>query len=267
MSLEIPYADGQLAALTRYKLGWPAPTNPTVANSAVLRGKAAPASLTPDAMQNMAPPTTPFSIARESGQHERLESQNEPLRKLSVALCTSCRKDKHYGTCRQPRAIPVKSANFNPGMHGGDPSQSVNDATHANYHSAVSSVNARTRTSEGRPHAEQAASGFADLFRNQGINIADEPGRMYEGLNKVAKKHKLAAFLLPGSDPHPPKENRGPAVNPYEEQHTRLSPPYNQSLGPVDKIDHMFRAFDTHIDTANVGGGSGDPQPGPAALG
>lgn len=264
MSLEITYADGQLAALTRYKLGWPAPTNPTVANSAVLRAKAAPTTLSPNASQNMAPPTTPFSIARESGQNERQESQNEPLRKLSGAICTSCRKAKHYGPCRQPRVISVrddkavKEANFNPGMRGYDPTQGTGPATGVNYSSAVSSISPRARASDGRPADEQAASGFADLYRHQGINdLADEPNRMSGSLDKVSAAHKLADFMMSVDMSRPP----------YVERCAQLSPPVGCGDEGAPRIDRMFREFDNPVDTANVGGGFGDPQPGPAVLG
>jgi len=268
MSLEIPYADGQLGALTRYKIGWPAPTNPTVAGSAVLRAKAAPTTLPPEAVQNMSPPTTPFSIARESGQNERQESQNEPLRKLSADICTTCRKTKHYGACSQPRAIPVKAADFNPGMHGSDPAQGDNPSTSANYHSAVSSISSLGRSSDGRPSDEQAASGFADLFRHQGIrDSADQPGRMYGGLNKTSETRKLADFMLPGTETHSMHEQRGPSVNPYEERRTRMSPPVGFGDEGKQRIDRMFRDLDNQVDTTNIGGGFGDPEPGPAALG
>ena len=263
MSFEIAYADGQLAALTRYKLGWPAPTNPTVAGSAVLRAKASPTTLSPNAAQSMSPPTTPFSIARESGQHERLESQNEPLRKLSATICTSCRKPKHYGPCRRPRNIPEKAAAFNPALHGSD----APDA-HVDYTSAVHAVGNRSRALEGRAPTDQAATGFADLIRHQGLNaIADEPGQQYGALGKVARVCKLADFMLPDSTNHAAHEQRGPSVNPYEERRTRLTPPVAAGVTDTARIDHAFRAFDNPVDSANIGGGFGDPQPGPAVLG
>jgi hypothetical protein len=109
MTLEIAYADGQMAALTRYKLGWPAPTNPTVANSAVLRAKASP-SMALEAKPSMEPPASPASLAQNFSVNEQAETRMEPRRKLSANLCTSCRKLKHYGSCTRPVPIPEKVA-------------------------------------------------------------------------------------------------------------------------------------------------------------
>jgi hypothetical protein len=187
MTLELVYANGQLAALERYKLGWPAATDPTVAGSAVLRAKSAPDNLSQDAQARLQPPTTPHQLSQIFDAHEQGETRSEPKRKLSSEMCTSCRKDKHYGSCEHPRAIPTKVADFNIGMHGSDPTQGDNPSTSPHYHSAVSSISSLGRSSDGRPPDEQAASGFADLFRHQGIrDTADQPGRMYGGLNKVA---------------------------------------------------------------------------------
>lgn len=94
---------GVAAALRYYKLSWAAPTNPTVANSAVLRATRAPAV---PGVQGAQPPTTPQQLSQVFDAHEQGETRTEPRRKLSAALCTSCRKPKHYGTCQQPRAIP-----------------------------------------------------------------------------------------------------------------------------------------------------------------
>lgn len=269
MTLELSYANGQLAALTRYKLGWPAPTNPTVASSAVLRSKAAPSALSPDASQKLAPPTDPQQVAQIFSSHEQGQSRSEPIRKLSAEnMCTTCRKTKHYGPCNQPRPIPTKAASFNMGMLGSDPSQQNNPSTSANYHAATTADSSLARSRDGRPSDEQAATGFADLFRHQGIrDSADQPGRMYGGLNKVARPRKLADFMLPGSEGHSMHEQRGPSVNPYEERKTRMSPPVGWGDEGEQRIDRMFRDLDNQVDTTNIGGGFGDPQPGPAALG
>jgi hypothetical protein len=185
VSLETVYADGQLAALGHYKLGL------------LPAEKATPSSLSPAAMQAMQPPTTPQKLTEIFDAHEQGETRTDPRRKLSAEnICTTCRKAKHYGGCSRPRPIPEKTSNFNPGMHGSDPTSSDGPSTGPNYHSAVSSVSSLARAQEGRPADEQAASGFADLFRHQGIrNSADEPGRMYGGLNKTSASKGAALGL------------------------------------------------------------------------
>lgn len=346
MMLELIYSNGQLAALDRYKLGFPAPTNPAVATIT----KPTSPTLSSSAQQGLAPPSTPMGLAQIFDAHEQGETRSEPRRKLSADnLCTSCRRVKHYGKCSQPRTIPEKAADFNMGMLGSSPAQSEGPATSANYHSAVSSISALTRAMEGRPADEQAASGFADLFRHQGIrDSADQPGRMYGGLNKTALSpieagivsgvaptaaaglvnpddtrgqigaglggalggtllgtlantatrsrfpgaglslyglggqavgtalggylghqaaHKLADFMLPGTGLHSMHEQRGPSVNPYEEQRTRLTPPVGFGDEGLQRINRAFGQIDHAADTANIGGGFGDPEPGPAVLG
>jgi hypothetical protein len=276
MRLETAYADGQLAALGRYKLGWPAPTNPTVAGSAVLRAKSAPPNLSPEVSAGMQPPTTPHQVAQIFDGHEQVQSRTEPLRKLGAEICTTCRKTKHYGPCRTPRPIPSKAADFNPGMKGGDPTQGDNPSTSPHYHSAVSSISALGRSSDGRPADEQAASGFADLFRHQGIrNSADEPGQMTGGLHKVAIDAerarrrailermygvKLSDFMLPGT--HGPTEKRGPTVNPYFERPVGSVP----IVGMNDTgTGRMWRSFDNTVDSTCIDGGAGTPTGEPAA--
>jgi hypothetical protein len=370
--LEAAFADGQLAALRHHKLAWPAPTNPTVANSAVLRSTAAP-STSPEAYQAMKPPTTPHELAQVFDAHEQGKTRTEPRRKLSADICTSCRKDKHYGPCKTPRPIPVKAADFNMGMRGDDPTGTDNPSTSPNYHSATSADSALARARDGRPADEQAGSAFADLYRHLGIsNAADEPGRMTGGLNKVAEvlniaklRERRAAILekmfavskladskesalglgaiqffnknlgtqggidfldkhhyrqqgipqnfkpgapvarqMPAAPPpaptagpsskvvvdpslfHPPQgaartanwqlwgtdghsthEDRGPSPNPYEERKTVMSRPIGWGDEGEQRIKRTFDQIDGAADTTNVGGGFGDPQPGPAALG
>lgn len=287
MMLETAFANGQLDALRRHKLGWPAATDPTVAGSAVLQGQAAkPMSST--AQQNMQPPTTPHQLAQVFDAHEQGKTRTEPRRKLSAdGLCTSCRQVKHYGPCRTPRKIPAKAADFNMGLLGSDPSTGDNPSTSPHYHSATSD-SALARTRDGRPADEQAGSAFADLYRHLGItSVADEPGRMTGGLNKVAEVFnvakyrarrvallekmfsvsKLGNFKMWGTDEHSAHEQRGPSVNPYEERRTRMGAPAGWGPEGAQRIDRMFREFDNPVDTTNVGGGFGDPEPGPAALG
>jgi len=185
MNLESRYADGQLAALTRLKLAFPAATHPVVQQSATLQSRA-PKPVSQQTQQQLQPPTTPFDVSQLFSAHEQAHTRSEPMRKLSAEnLCTSCRKEKHYGTCARP--IPIKRADFNAGMNGGDPSTGDNPSTSPHYHSATSADSALARARDGRPADEQAATYFADLFRHQGqVNLSDEPGRMTSGLNKVA---------------------------------------------------------------------------------
>jgi hypothetical protein len=185
--LEAAYANGQLAALQRYKLGWPAPTDATVAGSAVLRERA-PTSTSPNAQANLTPPTTPQSMSQIFDAHEQGKTRTEPRRKLSAEdLCTSCRRVKHYGPCDQPRKIPMKAADFNIGMRGDDPSVGDNPSTSPHYHAATTADSSLGRARDAQPADVQAQTAFADLFRHLGIsNAADEPGRMSGGLNKVA---------------------------------------------------------------------------------
>jgi len=260
MNLEIAYADGQLAAMARYKFGFKA--IPTVANSAVSSATAKPAGAVDTGVQASRPPTTPWELSNRFDAHESGETRAEPRRKLSAAdICTTCRKPKHYGNCSKPRPIPEKAANFNPGMHGSDSSQGNSPSTSGGYHSAVSSVGSLSRAPEGRPADEQAASGFADLFRHQGIrDCADQPGRMYGGLNKTSRAHKLADFMLSGL--RGATEKRGPTVHPYHER-----PP-----GPVPVTGNndtgtgrMWRSFDNVTDSTCIDGGAGTPSGEPAA--
>lgn len=282
MSLRRAYADGQHAALR--KLGWPSPTDPTVAGSAVLRARE-PAATPPEAQQNLQPPTTPQNVAQIFSAHQQGQTRTEPRRKLSAdGLCTSCRKARHYGPCNAPRTIPTKAADFNMGMTGSDPTGGTGPSTSPNYQSATSS-SALARAQDGRPADEQAASGFADLFRHQGIrDSADQPGRMYGGLNKTAldaeraRRHailfqiygvKLSDFFtnMPGAATHSMHEQRGTPINPYEEQRTRLSPPVGWGDEGKQRIDRAFGQIDNVADVGGIGGSAGDPQPGPAALG
>lgn len=286
MRLEAAFADGQMAALRHHKLAWPAPTNPTVANSAVLRARETPAT-PPEAQQALQPPTTPQQLSQIFDAHEQGKTRTEPRRKLSADLCTTCRKEKHYGPCDAPRKIPTKAADFNMGMRGDDPSTGDNPSTSPHYHAATTADSSLARARDGRPADEQAGSAFADLYRHLGIsNAADEPGRMTGGLHKVAdveraRRHALlfkmfgidlsrpkrADWQLWGTDGHSTHEDRGPSPNPYEERLTRKSPPVGWGDEGEQRIKRTFDQIDGAVDTTNVGGGFGDPQPGPAVLG
>ena len=164
--LELAYADGQLAALARYKLAFPGPTHPVVKASPVLNVAANPA---PSLAQPTGP--TPETVAQNFNVREQEKTRVEPLRKLSAALCSSCRKDKHYGSCKRP--VVIKRSDFNYGMTADDARASDRPATSGMYTSATSDTGDKPA-----PDA-QAATNFADLYRHLDISeMADSPSRM-----------------------------------------------------------------------------------------
>lgn len=105
-------------------------------------------------------------LQQQAQQQAFAFARNPAAVKAAADICTSCRRDKHYGTCKRP--IPIKRANFNMGMLGEDHITAHLPATSANYTSATTSVSPTTRTQEGRPPIEQASSLFRDLERAQG---------------------------------------------------------------------------------------------------
>ena len=257
------YYAGVRAALVRHKLAFPAATNPVVQNSGILQSAKSP-GLSNNATQQMAPPTTPFDVSQLFNVHEQGKTRTEPVRKLSAEMCTSCRKDKHYGSCSKPRAI--KRADFNVNMSGSDPSGGSGPSTGANYHSATSSESAMGRAQEGRPADEQAASMFADFFRGNGINgMADQPGQMYGGLNTSSKMALDFFTNMPGAATHSMHEAKGPSVNPYEERLTVKSPPVGWGDEGDQRIKRTFDQIDNVEDAGSIGGGFGDPVGGPIA--
>lgn len=269
--LELAFAQGQLAAFRRPKLGWLSVTHPTVQESGLLRTRP------PDKAPSVpSAPSSPSVIADTFDRHEQGETRVEPRRKLSADLCTTCRKPKHYGTCKNP--IPIKRADFNLGMTPDASTDSPSTSPH--YHSATTSDSALARARDGRPADEQAASAFADLFRNLGIaNQADQSTQSYEGLSKVsgyiteeelrargrrfiAEGRKLSDFMLPGTVTHSTSERRGPSPNPYEERLTVKSPPVAQGYVGDQAIAHAFGQVDNAADSASIEG-TGAPAPGP----
>lgn len=289
MMLEAAFANGQMAALRRHKLAWPAATDPTVADSAVLQAQSGK-PLSQTAQSNMQPPTTPFQLSQIFDAHEQGKTRTEPRRKLSADdMCTSCRKTKHYGPCNAPRPIPVKAADFNMGMTGDSPMQGDNPSTSPHYHSATTADSSLGRSRDAQPADVQAQTAFADLFRHQGINnLADEPGRMTGGLNKVAdpealrqrradilermygmrpRAPKLADWQMWGTDGHSTHEQRG-GVNPYEERRTTLSPPVGWGDEGPQRIERAFDQIDGAVDSTSIEDASkGAPSGGPAVLG
>jgi hypothetical protein len=292
MNLETRYADGRQAALAWLKIAFPAPTHPVVQQSATLQAQSSK-PLSQQAQDRLQAPTTPFSVSQRFDASEQMHTRSEPMRKLSSGdMCTSCRKDRHYGTCARP--IPIKRADFNNGMNGSDPSGGNNPSTSPHYHSATTSDSALARSRDSPPADEQAGTYFADLYRANGggmNGMANEPGRMTGGLNKVALSAleriprnsarwalldkmydvsqllpKAAGWQLWGTDGHSSHEDRGP-TNPYEERLTRKSPTTGFGDEGAQRIRRAFDQVDGAVDTTSIGGGFGEPTGGPAALG
>jgi hypothetical protein len=187
---ELAYANGQWAALCKLA-GFPEPTDPTVQNSAVL-GENAPKPMSRSAKNNLSAPQNPYDVSQLFSVHEQAKTRMEPRRKLSAeTLCTTCRKDRHYGTCKSPvlikKTAEAKLSDFNPGMYGGDPRMGNDPSTSPHYHAATTADSSLARAPDTQPADVQANTGFASLFLHGGIrNSSDEPGRMYGGLNKTA---------------------------------------------------------------------------------
>lgn len=237
--IEQAFSDGQLAAWRRHKLAWPSATNPIVQRSAILKSQPAPPQ-----PPVPSPASTPAVISETFDRHEQGETRMEPRRKLSAEACGTCRRPKHYGTCGRP--IPIKQSDFNLGMTANDAGDG-GPSTSPHYHSATSADSALARARDGRPADEQASSAFADLFRHLGVtSVADEPGRMYGGLNKVSR------FMLPGMEAHSLHEKRGPSSNPYEERVMAKSPPVGWGDEGEQRINRAFDGVDGAVDSTCV---------------
>ncbi len=237
--LERAYADGQMAALRRHKLGWPSATNPVVQQSAVLKNQPAPPPVSIPT-----PASTPQVLSETFDRHEQGETRMEPRRKLSSDVCGTCRKPKHYGPCNRP--IPIKRSNFNLGMTADD-AEDGGPSTSPHYSSATSADSSLARARDGRPADEQASSAFADLFRHLGItSIADEPNRMVAGLDKVS------GLVQPSMEAHSLYEKRGPSPNPYEERVMVKAPPVAWGDEGTQRIERAFDGIDAAPDSTCV---------------
>lgn len=180
--LEAAYVHGQRAALARYKLAFPVATHPAVRRSAVNTGQAGKPAQVP------APAVDPATVAQTFNASEQAETRIEPLRKLSADICTTCRKPRHYGSCKRP--VPIKQAGFNLGMKGEE--ASVGDvegpSVSPHYSSATSAVSALAQAPEGRPASEQAASAFAQFLRPaRDLAMSDQPDQASGSLAKVSE--------------------------------------------------------------------------------
>ena len=235
--LERAYADGQLVALRRHKLAWPAATSPVVQQSAILKSQPSPSRVP------VPPPaSTPQALSETFDRHEQDETRMEPRRKLSSDTCGTCRKAKHYGPCSRP--IPIKKADFNFGMTADD-AEADCPSTRPHYSSATTADSSLARARDGRPADEQASSAFADLFRHLGVtSVADEPGRMTAGLDKVS------GLIPPSAEAHSLYERRGPS--PYEERVMTKSPPIAWGDEGAQRVERAFDGIDAATDSTCV---------------
>ena len=253
-ALHEAYRQGVTAAATRFKIAFPSATD------AAAKASLAPTSpsLSPTAQQNLAPPVTPQSLQAVFNNNESAKVHVSPPMKVAESLCTTCRKPRHYGACARPAKTkpagePIKRASIS-----FDNAETPSTSPH--YHSATSADSSLARARDGRPADEQAASGFADLFRHQGTNpMADEWANAYGALNKTAYP------LTAGTEGHSMWERRGPSVNPYEEQPTKLTPPVGWGDEGGQRIERAFDQIDCAPDTSAIEG-NGQPDSGPAAL-
>jgi hypothetical protein len=261
--LEQAYAAGRLGACMRFKLAEPAPTSPIVQRSGLLTNATPKSSVGTDAMSRMQAPTDPQTLKQVFNVQDQGETKIDPGRKLAAeGVCTTCRKERHYGPCLKPSRTrpagdPLKSADFNPGMSGSDP-MFVGDGdgpSTSAYYTSATSDSSLARARDGRPAAEQAAMGFANLFRNGGItSMTDESTNTTGGLGK-------AAGILVG-----PRENRGPTVNPYEERPTIMGTPIGWGDEGPQRIERAFSQIDNAADSTCIEGNTGMPD-GPDVLG
>jgi len=253
-TLSEAYRHGVKAAAARFKLAFPAATN------AVAKATLEPTSpnLSTTAQQNLASPLTPQGLAATFNMNDSARTHASPPIKVAEALCTTCRKPKHYGTCSKPARTrpdgePIKRADI------GFDNEEDAASTSPHYHSATSD-SSLARAPSARPADEQAATGFADLFRHMGITApADEWSNASGALNKTAYP------LTAGTEGHSMWERRGPSVNPYEEQRTKLTPPVGWGDEGSQRIDRAFDQMDQTPDSSVVEGNS-QPDSGPAAL-
>jgi hypothetical protein len=252
--LETVYARGQQDALAVFKLGGAEFT------------KSMPKPPSPLALADRVAKTglTPHSVSDASDAFLQGTSQQVGA-KVGAAVCTTCRKPKHYGPCSaapksRPAGNPHKKADFNMGMYGDDPSANDGTATSPQYNSATSSVSSLARAQEGRPADEQAASNFADLFRHGGITSLSDDARP----DQLAGNQRKTA-MSPSVNPYSRSEQRG-SVNPYEERREVSLAPGGSGEGADQVIRRAFDQVDGAVDSTSIEGAS-QPSGGPPALG
>lgn len=264
--LEQAHAAGWQDAWRKHAGSFPAPTAASVKGNPLLTGTSSTSPvLDAGAQQRMAPPQDPASLKQVFNVHEQGRTRLEPAKKVAeeLRLCGTCRKERHYGPCLKKPRTTERVADFNLGVSGNDPKfvggSDNGPSTSPNYHSATSD-SSLARARDGRPADEQAATGFADLFRHLGVtSIADEPGRMTGGLLKQSYSPALGI--------HSMSENRGPSPNVYEQS---LVPGKSPIPGWGDegnqRVTRAFDQIDGAVDSTNIEGSSA-PAGGPAVLG
>lgn len=239
-----------------------APTAPSVKGSPLMSNAATQPGLPPSAQQQMTPPQDPASLKQVFNVHEQGRTRLEPAKKIAeeLRLCGTCRRERHYGPCPKKPRTSERVADFNLGISGDDPQfvggSDNGPSTSPHYHSATSD-SSLARARDGRPADEQAATGFADLFRHLGVSsVASEPGQMTGGLIKQQS--------WSGTEIHSLYENRGPSPNIYEQS---LVPGKAPIVGWGDegdqRIDRMFNQMDHPADSTSIEGSSA-PAGGPA---
>lgn len=267
--LEAAYADGQWDAFANYKLAEPRVGAPAAA-SAPTKAPAKALDLA-NQMNNSVPPDR--ALADVFNTQEQAVSRAAPMAKVgpqksAEELCTTCRKPKHYGPCHKPQGTrpagePHKTADFNFGMYGDDPSNGDNPSTSPHYHAATSSISSLARAQEGRPAGEQAATSFADLFRHLGITSLSDDATS----DHLTSSSRKSASMPGGTTPLTQTifEGRG-SSNPYEERPQLLSPPVAWGDEGKQRIQRAFDQIDGAVDSTCIEGNSA-PSSGPAALG
>ena len=168
MTLRHAYEHGYKTGLVRFKLalgGKSAPpakaTSPIVRNSTLTRSQTPPNPAdgmhSAETATNLATPATPQTIGDASAHAARASANAGPTQNLipkigASEICTTCRREKHYGPCAKPErtkghGVPItfeqalKNAGFNAGLTGDDPSYATTGedapAMSPNYHAAT----------------------------------------------------------------------------------------------------------------------------------
>ncbi len=204
--------------------------------------------------------------------------QDASTKQAAAALCTSCRKDRHYGPCAKAESFQLdddaaakmhrrlmrmrerrqdlypKEANFNAGLYGEGDTQGDAPSMSPHYTSGTTSDSGPARARPGKPE-DQVRSTFQDFLRPSFANqMADQSSSAYGGLVKTCSGVNWG-----------PYEKRGPTGDMYQ-QIQRPAPPVAQGYVGPQAVDHAFGQIDCAVDSTNIenaGGTSG----GPAVLG
>lgn len=195
------------------------PTSPLTTGSKILGGTPPPAQVNRTVID---PITLNNQIANQHSSNTQ-QSNNEKL----------CHDLKSFA------AKLAKEANFNPGMYGDRRDSNIEGgpATSGNYTSATT-YPTRTKSRTEDP-ASTASTAFGQL--NAYNNPADESTNIYGALFKTAFNKYLTSY-----------ENRGPTVNPYEQEQPQFIS-YPIGSGPMgkDAITKAFDQFKSEIDSAS----------------